>query len=78
MNNWEYKLNEFTGSNDAFRALILREKNQAWEVGALLPSQSKPVGEPAAQAHDGAPISTICIIFKRPLPTPSPSTTFFQ
>ena len=75
MNNWEYKLSEFTGSSDALQALVRQEKNQAWEIGALLPSQSLSKRNTVG---NGASASTICIIFKRQLPTPSAPPAFFQ
>lgn len=76
VNTWEYKLQEFTGSMDAFRALVTDAKTQAWEIGALLPSQSKAQAHLANPASDGSAASTICIIFKRQLPTIAPATSF--
>ncbi len=79
MNNWEYKLSEFTGSSDALQALVRQEKNQAWEIGALLPSQSLSKGNTGDNpGKDGASASTICIIFKRPLATPASPAALFQ
>ena len=59
MNTWEYKLREFAGSTDA---LLTYEKNSAWELGALLPGQSK---RQATGKSDTATTASICIIFKR-------------
>jgi len=62
VNTWEYKLREFAGSTDAFHALLTYEKNSAWELGALLPGQSK---RQATGKSDTATTASICIIFKR-------------
>jgi hypothetical protein len=62
VNTWEYKLREFVGSTDAFHALLTSEKNNAWELGALLPGQSK---RQATDTSDPATPASICIIFKR-------------
>lgn len=86
MNTWEYKLREFIGSADAFHALLTQERDQAWELGALLPAQNtnaapSMAGSGVAAASRGTSSGTamgICIIFKRQISTDSKSPAFFQ
>jgi hypothetical protein len=81
VNTWEYKLSEFTGSADALQALLTQARNEAWELGALLPGQSQRSASQMASPLNPASASSVCMIFKRqiahlPVATPRAIANF--
>lgn len=67
MDNWEYKMQEFTGTGDEFREFLSHEREQAWQLGALFPLHWRGDANELVELFT-APVSQVFLMLQRRVP----------